>query len=72
MSGNLVSEDLPEDPVVETEQVLDLGLREATLGGGDVAGHVPHEQMAVPPLELSINRFQQHWASGIFGIDCET
>ena len=48
----LVSEDLPEDPVVETEQVLDLGLGEATLGRGDVAGHVPHEEMAVPPLEL--------------------
>ena len=50
----LVSEDLPEDPVVETEQVLDLGLREATLGGGDVAGHVAHKEMAVPLLELCI------------------
>ena len=48
----LIREDLSEDSVVEAEEVLDLRLGEAALGGGDVAGHVAHEEMAVPPLEL--------------------
>ena len=51
----LICEDLSEDSVVEAEQVLDLRLGEAALGRGDVAGHVAHKEMAVPPLELCIH-----------------
>ena len=55
----LICKHLPENSVIETEQVFDLGLRETTLGRGDVASHVPDKEMAVSPLELSKCRFEQ-------------